>query len=102
MATRMSALWATLARIVSTVVSRAILDLDAEQKKPKVSKGELVRKTTANTVKAINECGLLLPNRSLEVAGMQQIVWNDVFSQTDTPHSSQASSTPLISSVNES
>ena len=100
--TAMSALWATLAKIVSTVVSRAVLDLDAEQKKPKVSKGELVRKTTANTVKAINECGLLLPNGPLEVAGVQQIVWNDVFSQTDTPHSSQASSTPHISSNNDS
>ena len=98
----MSTLWATLAKVVATVVSRAVLDLDAEQKKPKVSKGELVRKTSANTVKAINECGLLPPNGSLEVAGVQQAVWNEVFSQTDTPHSSQAGSTPNISSTNVS
>ena len=92
--TAMAALWQSLAKVVSVVVSRAVLDLDAESKKPKMDKGALAMKTTLNTVRAINECGLLHPNRTLEVAGIQQMVWKEVFPQTSFPQPSQASSTP--------
>ena len=91
--TAMAALWETMAKIISVVVSRSVLDLDVEQKKPKMDRGELAMKTIANTVKAINECGLLHSSRSLKVASVQQEVWKDLFSQSSFPQPSQASST---------
>ena len=53
--TAIGQLWQHLASVVSIVVSRAVLELEAELKKPKVSHGELVLRTTANTVKAIKD-----------------------------------------------
>ena len=91
----MAALWGSLARVISTVVSKSLLDLDAEQKKPKMNRGDLAMKTTAHTVRAIKECGLLHPNSSLEVAGVQEAVWKELFPQATFPQPSQASSTPL-------
>ena len=93
--TAMASLWESLAKVVSIVVSRAVLDLDAEQKKPKMNKGDLAMKTASNTVRTINECGLLPPNRTLEVTGVQKMVWKEVFPQAVFPQPSQASSTPL-------
>ena len=93
--TAMASIWEALAKVVATVVSRAVLDLDVELKKPKMDKGGLAMRTVANTVKAINECGLLHPSRQLEVASIQQNVWKDVFSQDSSPQSSQASSAPI-------
>ena len=98
----MSKLWVHLANVVSLVVSRAVLDLEVELKKPRVNRGELVLKTTANTVKAMRDCGLLHPNGPTEVAGVQQKIWKDIFPQTDFPHISQASSTPPNSSLSQS
>ena len=100
--TAMSQLWEYLASVVSIVVSRAVLDLEAELKKPKVSRGELVLKTTANTVRAIKDCGLLHSNRTQEVADVQQKVWKDIFPQSVFPNISQASSTPLSLSTSQS
>ena len=98
----MSELLGHLANIVAVVVSRAVLDLEAEIRKPKVSRGELVLKTTANTVKAIKDCGLPHTNGSLEVTNVQQSVWKDIFPQDAFPLISQASSTPLSSSTSHS
>ena len=100
--TAMSRLWDHLASVVSIVVSRAVLDLEAELKKPKVSRGELVLKTTANTVKAIKDCGLLHSNRPQEVADVQQKVWKDIFPHSVFPSISQASSTPHSLSTSQS
>ena len=87
-------LWETLATVISTVVSKAILDLNEELKKPKVDQGGLAMKVTSNTVRAIKECGLLLPSKPIEVVGVQQNVWKDVFPQTPFPRSNQAGSAP--------
>ena len=90
-------LWESLAKVISTVVSKAVLDLEAELKKGKgrvEDRGGLVLKTATHTVKAIKECGLLHPNRTIEVTGVQKSVWKDLFPQADFPTSSQASSTP--------
>ena len=76
---------------MSYVVSKAVLDLEAELKKPKMNKGELVLKTTANTVKAIKGCGLLHPSRTLEVTGVEENVWKLIFPQNDFPLPNQAS-----------
>ena len=92
--TAMASIWEALARVVSVVVSRAVLDLDVELKKPKMDKGGLAMRTVANTVRAINECGLLQPSKPLEVAGVQQTVWKELFSQNTFPQASQASSVP--------
>ena len=102
LAAAMSELWMHLANIVSVVVSRAVLDLEAEIRKPKVNKGELVLKATANTVRAIKDCGLLHPNRQIEVTDVQQHVWKDIFPQTPFPNISQACSTPLNHYVSQS
>ena len=67
----MASIWDALAITVSVVVSRAVLDLDAEMKKPTMDKGGLVRKIVSNAVRSINECGLLQPSKPLEVAGIQ-------------------------------
>ena len=91
----MVSIWEAMAKVVATVVSRAVLDLDVELKKPKMDRGGLARKTVANTVKAINECGLLHPSRPLEVASITQVVWSDVFSQNSSTQSSQACSAPI-------
>ena len=75
------ALWESLARVVSTVVSKAILDLEAELKRGRgkvEDRGSLVLKATSHSVKAIKECGLLHPNKTLEVTGVQKNVWKDV------------------------
>ena len=96
------ALWESLARVISTVVSKATLDLEAELKKGKgkvEDRGGLVLKATSHSVKAIKECGLLHPNRTLEVTEVQKSVWKDIFPLVEFPHSSQASSTPHSSSV---
>ena len=100
-----SALWESLAQIISTVVSKAVLDLDAELKRGKgkvEDRGGLVMKTTAHTVRAIKECGLLHPNGTLEVTGVQKSVWKDIFPLVEFPRSSQASSTPHSNIVNGS
>ena len=88
----MGDLWSSLAVVVSTAVSKAVLDLEADLKKGKVNHGDLVLRTAANTVKAIKACGLLHPSRTIEVAGVQQKVWKDVFPRDEFPTSSQASS----------
>ena len=90
----MGAIWEPLVVIIATVVSKAVLDLNEEWKKGKVDRGGLALKTTANTVKAIKDCGLLDPSRPMEVIGVQQNVWKDVFPQTPFPHSNQAGSAP--------
>ena len=54
-------IWESFAQIVSTVVSKAVLDLNEELKKPKVDRGALVKNVASNTVRAIKECGLLGP-----------------------------------------
>ena len=90
----MGAIWEPLVVIIATVVSKAVLDLNEEWKKGKVDRGGLALKATANTVKAIKECGLLDPSRPMEVIGVQQNVWKDVFPQTPFPHSNQAGSAP--------
>ena len=100
--TAMSALWEHIARVVSVVVSRAVLDLEVELKKPKVNRGELVLKATANTVKAIKDCGLQQSNKPLEVTDVQQKVWKDIFPQAVFPSISQASSTPHSSDLSQS
>ena len=87
-------IWESLAPVISMVVSRAVLDLEVELKKPRVSKSELVLKTTANAVKAIKDCGLLHSNGSLELTAVQETVWKGVFPQDDFPAASQGSSTP--------
>ena len=87
-------IWSSLARIISTVVSKAILDNNEEQKKPKVDRGGLAMRITNNAVRSIKECGLLHPSSPIEAAGVQEKVWKDVFPQTPFPHSSQAVSTP--------
>ena len=99
----MSSLWESLARVISTVVSKAVLDFEAKLKGKgrSVDHGGLVLKTTAHTVKAITECGLLPPNRTLEVTGVQKNVWKEVFPQADFPTSSQASSTPHSSILSQ-
>ena len=97
----MSALWGHIARVVSVVVSRAVLDLEVELKKPKVNRGELVLKATANTVKAIKDCGLQQSNKPLEVTDVQQKVWKDIFPQAAFPGISQASSTPHSSDLSQ-
>ena len=97
METALANLWETLARVISTVVSKAVLDLEVERKKGNgkvANQGSLVLKAATHTVRAIKECGLLPPNRTIEVAGIQKSVWNDVFPQTDFPTSGQAGSTP--------
>ena len=90
----MRRIWETLAPVISTVVSRAVLDLEVEMKKPRVSKSELVLKTTANAVKAIKYCGLLHTNGSLELTAVQETVWKGIFPQDEFPAASQGSSTP--------
>ena len=104
--TAMSSLWEHIARVVSVVVSRAVLDLEveleAELKKPKVNRGELVLKATANTVKAIKDCGLQQSNRPNEVTDVQQHVWKAIFPQAALPNISQASSTSLSLSLSQS
>ena len=91
----MGKLWESLAVVISTVVSKAVLDLNEElKKKTKVDRGEMAMKATSNTVKAIKDCGLLHPSRPIEVTGVQQTVWKDVFPQAPFPHSSQAGSSP--------
>ena len=92
----MGAMWETLASVIATVVSKALLDLNAELKKSKVDGGGLALNVTKNTVKAIKECGLLDPSRPLEVIGVQQNVWKDVFPKTPFPDSNQADSSPLL------
>ena len=87
-------------RSTSTAVSKAILDLNEELKKPKFDRGGLAMKVASNTVRAIKDCGLLDPSRPIEVIGVQKSVWKDVFPQTPFPHSNQAGSSPqeIISS----
>ena len=87
-------IWESLAVVISTVVSKAVLDLNEEQKKPKVNRGEMAMKATSNTVKAIKDSGLLHPSRPIEVIGVQKSVWKDVFPQASFPHSNQAGSSP--------
>ena len=58
-------MWEVLAVIVSTTVSKAILDLNEELKKPKFDRGGLAMKVTSNAVRAIKECGLLDPSRPI-------------------------------------
>ena len=91
----MVSIWDALAKVVSVVVSRAVLDLDVELKKERVDKGGLARKIVVNTVRAINECGLLQPSKPLEVTGVQQTVWKEIFSQNTFEQASQASSAPI-------
>ena len=100
--TAMTGIWQFLAKVVSVVVSRAVLDLDADLKKGKVNKSELALRTAANTAKTINGCGLLPPNRKIEVAGLQQMVWKEIFPQGEFPQSSQASSTQNILNISSS
>ena len=91
----MGKIWESLAVVISTVVSKAVLDLNEElKKKSKVDRGEMAMKATANTVKAIKDCGLLHPSRPIEVMGVQKAVWKDVFPQASFPNSYQASSAP--------
>ena len=66
-----------------------------EMKKPKMDKGGLAMKIVGNTVRTINECGLLQPSKLLEVTGVQQTVWKEIFSQSTFPQASQASSAPF-------
>ena len=99
------ALWEALAGVISTVVSKAVLDLEAELRRGKgkvTDRGGLVLKAATHTVKAIKDCGLLPPNRTIEVTGVQKSVWKDVFPQTDFPTPSQVSSTPHSSMSNVS
>ena len=98
----MGDLWSSLAVVVSTAVSKSLLDLGADLKKGKVNQGDLVLKTTANTVRAIKECGLLHPSRTIEVAGVQQKVWKDIFPRDEFPISSQAGSTSQNTTVGDS
>ena len=98
----MVSIWEAMAKVIATVVSRAVLDLDVELKKPKMDKGGLAMRTVANTVKAINECGLLHPSRTIEVAGVQQKVWKDIFPRDEFPISSQAGSTSQNTTVGDS
>ena len=100
-----SILWETLAQVISTVVSKAVLDLDGELKRGKgkvEDRGGLVLKTTTHTVRAMKECGLQHPNGTLEVAEVQKSVWKDIFPLVEFPRSSQASSTPHSNMVNGS
>ena len=98
----MGKIWASLAKIISTVVSKAVLDMNVELKKPKVNCGLLVKKISSNTVRAIKECGLLDPSSSMEETGVQQQVWEEVFPQTPFPHPSLADSTPLNNMASQS
>ena len=93
-------IWESLAVVISTVVSKAVLDLNEGLKKSKVDRGGLAMKATSNTVKAIKDCGLLHPSRPIEVVGVQHAVWKDVFPQVPFPYSNQAGSSPqeIISS----
>ena len=100
--TAMAKLWDHMANMVSYVVSKAILDLESELKKPKVNRGDLVLKTTANAVKAIKECGPQPPNGTPEESGVQQNVWKMIFPQHAFPHPTPASSTPQNATVNTS
>ena len=74
------------------------MDLDVEMKKPKMDKGGLAKKIVSNTVRSINECGLLQPSKPLEVAGVQQTVWKEIFSQNTFQQPSQASPAPINNS----
>ena len=94
MRTAYGEMWSFLAVIVSTVVSKAVLDLNEELKKPKFDRGGLAMKVTSNTVRAIKDCGLLDPSRPIEVIGVQKSVWKDVFPQAPFPYSNQAGSSP--------
>ena len=94
MQTAIANVWKTFATVMSTVVSRAVLELEDERKKPRPSMSELVRKNTANTVKAIMDCGLLPPNMALEVTEVQRNVWKDIYPQDEYSSSSQGSATP--------
>ena len=96
MKTAYGELWESLAVVVSTIVSKAILDLNEELKKPKFDRGGLAMKVTSNTVRAIKDCGLLDPSRPMEVIGVQASVWKDVFPQDPFPHSNPASSAPQV------
>ena len=95
--TAFGSLLESLTHVLSTVVSKGILDLGAELKKGKgkvENGGGLVMRITSHAVRAINECGLLHPSRTLEVASIKQNVWKELFSQSSFPQSSQASSAP--------
>ena len=94
-------IWASLVKVIAAVVSKAVLDLNEEIKKPKVDKGGLILKVTSNSVRAIKECGLLHPSGSIEVAEVQKEVWKDVFPQTAFPYPSQADSTPHSSMASQ-
>ena len=97
-----SEMWQFLAVIVSTVVSKAVLDLNEETKKPKIDRGGLAMRVTLNTVRAIKDYGLLDPSRPIEVIGVQKHVWKDVFPQTPFPLSNLADSTPQINNGSQS
>ena len=98
----MTKLWESLAAVMSMTVSRTLLDLESDRKKGKVNATDIVLRSAANTVKAIKECGLLHPSGTLEVTGVQQKTWKNVFPQAEFPLSSQASSTPQSSMLNDS
>ena len=72
-------LWESMALVISTIVSRSLLDLNEELKKPKVDRGALTMQVTTNAVKAIKECGLLDSSSSIEVAGVH-IMYGKMFS----------------------
>ena len=98
----MGQIWDILAVIIPTVVSKAVLDLNEGLKKAKVDRGGLAMKATANTVKAIKECGLLDPSRPMEVTEVQKSVWKDVFPQAPFPNFNQAVSAPLENTSSQS
>ena len=100
--TAFGSLLESLTLVLSTVVSKGILDLGAELKKGKgkvENGGGLVMRITSHAVRAINECGLLPPNSAIEVTGVQEKVWKEVFPQVEFPTFSQASSTPHSNSI---
>ena len=94
MQSAMAKLWENMAFVLSMSVSRTVLDLESERKKGKVNLGDMVLKASANTVKAIKECGLPHPSGTIEVSGVQQKVWKTLLPQDEFPLSSQASSSP--------
>ena len=98
----MGQIWDILAVIIPTVVSKAVLDLNEGLKKAKVDRGGLAMKATANTVKAIKECGLLDPSRPMEVIEVQKSVWKDVFPQAPFPNFNQAVSAPQENTSSQS
>ena len=51
----MGSIWESLAVVVSTVVSRAVLDLNTDQKRGKVNQRDVVLRLATNTVKTIME-----------------------------------------------